>query len=80
MTQRQFMEEYISLPEEAQRQVADFVAFLRQRYAVTPSVPQARTTDLETEPFIGMWCNRQDLEDSTAWVRGTRKAEWGDGA
>ena len=80
MTQRQFIDEYTSLPEEAKRQVEDFVAFLRQRYMVAPSRPQVRTADLEREPFIGMWRNHQDLEDSTTWVRNTRKAEWGDGA
>lgn len=80
MTQQQLMDEYISLPDEAKRQVADFVAFLRQRYTAAPSMPQARTADLETEPFIGMWRNRQDLEDSITWVRNTRKAEWGEGA
>jgi hypothetical protein len=80
MTQQQFIDEYGSLPAEAQRQVVDFVAFLRQRYTAAPSMPQARTADLETEPFIGMWRNRQDLEDSTTWVRNTRKAEWGTGA
>lgn len=74
------MDEYVSLPDEAKRQVADFVAFLRQRYTVAPSMPQARTVDLETEPFIRMWRNRQDLEDSTTLVRNTRKAEWGEGA
>jgi hypothetical protein len=78
MTQQQFIEEYTSLPDEAQRQVADFVAFLRQRYKVAQSMPQARTADLENEPFIGMWRNRQDVEDSSTWVRNTRKAEWGE--
>ncbi len=80
MTQRQFIDEYTSLPEEAKRQVADFVAFLRQRYTAAPSKRQTRPADLEKEPFIGMWCNRQDLEDSTTWVRNTRKVEWGDDA
>jgi hypothetical protein len=80
MTQQQFVDEYLSLPEEAQRQVADFVAFLRQRYKAAQSMPQARTADLENEPFIGMWRNRQDLEDSTTWARNTRKAEWGEGS
>lgn len=80
MTQRQFINEYISLPEEAKRQVADFVAFLRQRYTAAPSKPQVGTADLEKEPFIGMWRNRQDLEDSTTWVRNTRKAEWDEGS
>jgi len=79
MTQQQLIDEYSSLPDEAQRQVADFVAFLRQRYKAAQSMPQAHTADLENEPFIGMWRNRADLEDSTTWVRNTRKAEWGEG-
>lgn len=79
MTQQPF-DGYTSFPEEAKRQVADFVAFLRQRYTPAPSRPQVRSTDLETEPFIGTWRDRQDLEDSTTWVRNTRKAEWGEGA
>ena len=79
MTQQQLIDDYISLPDEAQRQVADFVAFLRQRYKAAHSMQQARTADLENEPFIGMWRNHQDLEDSTTWVRNTRKAEWGEG-
>ena len=80
MTQQQLIDEYISLPDEAQRQVADFVAFLRQRYNVAHSRQQARTADLEKEPFIGMWCDRQDLKDSATWVRNTRRAEWGEGS
>jgi hypothetical protein len=78
MTQQQLIDEYTSLPEEAQRQVADFVAFLRHRYKATLSKQQSRGADLEKEPFIGMWRDRQDLEDSTTWVRNTRKAEWGE--
>lgn len=80
MTQQQLIAEYTSLPEEAQRQVADFVAFLRQRYKAAHSMPQPRTTDVENEPFIGMWRNRKDLADSTTWVRNARRTEWGEGA
>ena len=79
MTQQELWEEYLSLPAEAQHQVADFVAFLRQKYAAAHAVHQPRAVDLESEPFIGMWHNRQDLADSSAWVRRTRKAEWDEG-
>lgn len=34
MTQQELFNEFLSLPAEAQRQVIDFIAFLRQRYAV----------------------------------------------
>lgn len=76
MTER-FVEEFTSLPDEAQRQVLDFVAFLQQRYKSTQAVPTSRVVALEKESFIGMWRNRQDLEDSTAWIRNTREAQWG---
>ena len=30
----------------------------------------------QDEPFVGMWKDRQDLEDSTAWVRSIRHQHW----
>ena len=32
MTPQKLFDEYVALPVEAQRQVADFIAFLHQRY------------------------------------------------
>jgi hypothetical protein len=64
-----------SLPPEAQRQVADFVAFLKTRYRTAPGAPKSRRK-LADEPFIGMWCDRDDLKDSSAWVRELRRREW----
>ncbi|MDQ2732628.1 MAG: DUF2281 domain-containing protein [Armatimonadota bacterium] len=70
-----FIEEFTSLPDEAQRQVLDFVAFLQQRYKSTHAMPTSHVVALEKESFIGMWRNRQELEDSSAWVRSTRKSQ-----
>jgi hypothetical protein len=80
MTQQQLLDEYSSLPDEAQRQVADLITFLQHRSKATRTARQPRAKDLEQEMFIGMWRNREDLTDSTVWVRNTRKAEWGEGA
>lgn len=33
--------------------------------------------DLAEEPFIGLWRDRQDMQDSTVWVRVVREREWG---
>jgi hypothetical protein len=33
------------------------------------------TTDFAAEPFFGMWADREDMADSTAWVRRQRD-EW----
>ncbi len=54
MTQQQFIDEFTSLPDEAKRQVVDFIAFLGQRYKATQPPVQSHATDLENEPFIGM--------------------------
>ncbi|HYX14285.1 MAG TPA: hypothetical protein VE944_07940 [Nostoc sp.] len=83
MTQQELFNEFLSLPAEAQRQVIDFIAFLRQRYAVVKSASHLPDIDLINDSFIGMWSvgvarrrHRQDLADSTAWVRGVRENEW----
>ncbi|MDZ7959828.1 MAG: hypothetical protein RMY34_18425 [Aulosira sp. DedQUE10] len=76
MTQQELLNEFLSLPAEAQRQVLDFIAFMRQRYAVVEPIAESGDFDLTNDSFIGMWCERQDLADSTVWVRNIRENEW----
>ena len=68
--------EIASLPPEAQRQVIDFIAFLKARYPTTQPVRKTRRIKLADEPFIGMWRDREDMQDSTAWVQSLRQREW----
>lgn len=68
--------EIASLPPEAQRQVVDFVAFLKTRYSAMQATKRAKRVRLVDEPFIGMWRDRADMQDSTAWVRSLRQREW----
>ncbi len=77
MTNEEILREINSLPLEAQRQIEDFVAFLRQRYVSSPSAKITTTSDLTTEEFVGMWRDREDMQDSTAWVRNVRQSHWG---
>jgi hypothetical protein len=77
MTNEEILREINSLPIEAQRQIEDFVAFLRQRYQSSPSAKTTATSDLTTEEFVGMWRDREDLQDSTAWVHNVRQSHWG---
>jgi hypothetical protein len=79
MTQQEFLNEFFSLPAEAQRQVIDFMAFLRQKYTSVPPASGSPDVNLLNDSFIGMWRvglarrrHRQDLADSTAWVRNVR--------
>jgi hypothetical protein len=75
MTNEEILREINSLPLEAQRQIEDFVFFLRERYKSSQpkSVPNS---DLETEAFVGMWRDREDMRDSSAWVRNIRETHW----
>ncbi len=75
MTNEEILREINSLPLEAQRQIKDFVSFLRERYKSSQpmSIP---ASDLETEAFVGMWRDREDMRDSSAWVRNVRETHW----
>jgi Protein of unknown function (DUF2281) len=64
-----------TLPEDAQRLVIDFVSFLKQRYP-SPQAQQSQPLDLDNEPFVGMWSDRPEMQDSTAWVREVRQQHW----
>lgn len=75
MTQQKLLDEFAALPPHAQREVADFIAFLRQKYCQTQPTSNSKT-DLADEEFIGMWKDRQDLADSSSWVREIRAREW----
>lgn len=67
--------EFRSLPPAAQQEVADFIAFLAQRTRPRKPRRQPRTS-IATEPFVGMWRDREDMKDSTAWVRDVRRRHW----
>jgi hypothetical protein len=75
MTKEEILREINSLPVEAQRQIEDFVAFLRERYKNSPP-KYTPVSDLESEAFVGMWRDREDMKDSSAWVRNVRETHW----
>lgn len=76
MNQEKLWHELKSLPLEAQREVLDFIAFLRARYKPRHPNDKLQKVSLLDEPFIGMWRDREDMEDSSKWVRGIRQGEW----
>jgi len=76
MSQSEILDEFEKLPSEAQRQVKDYILFLRSRYKISPFSNRERPGKLTDEPFIGIWKDRDDLADSRTWLRTVRKAEW----
>lgn len=71
----QLRDDISTLPTTAQQLVVDFVAFLKQRYS-NPASPSPQPLDLDNEPFVGMWSDRPEMQDSTAWVRQVRQQHW----
>lgn len=76
MESPRILQDFSSLPPEAQKQVLEFMAFLKTRYSSIPK-SKARRIKLAREPFIGMWRGREDMRDSAKWVRELRQREWG---
>lgn len=65
-----------SLPLEAQREVRDFVEFLKQKHGTPSSAEKPRSRKLADEPFVGMWKDRPEMSDAVEWVRRLRVSEW----
>jgi hypothetical protein len=78
MTSEILIEKFKSLSSKDKKEVLDFIEFLKTRKANPRKYGQNAIVNIEDEKFIGMWKNRPDMEDSTAWVRNHRKTEWVD--
>ena len=75
MTHEEILRDIASLPPEGQRQVIDFIAFVHQRYGHSHPNEQP-ISDLSDESFVGIWKDRDELNDSIGWVRHVRESEW----
>lgn len=64
--------EYNALPGEAQRQVQMYIAFLKNKYQENTE----QKDEIKDSGFYGIWADRTDLSDSSAYIRNERKKEW----
>jgi hypothetical protein len=76
MNEDRILQEFSSLPAQAQQMVLDFIAFLKVRYLETGLSTEKPAAELRNDEFIGMWRDRADMADSSDWVRRLRQAEW----
>ncbi|KHD06941.1 hypothetical protein PN36_34160 [Candidatus Thiomargarita nelsonii] len=76
MNPEKLLDDVISLPQFAQQEVIDFIAFMKERHGKVYETSNENLPVLENEPFIGMWRNRDDMHDSRNWVRNLRQNEW----
>jgi len=77
MTEKELIKQIKKLPSEAQQEAADFVEILSKKYIQQPveSSSSQKKSILESS-FRGLWKDREDMQDSTKWVRELRKSRW----
>jgi len=77
MSEKELIKRIKKLPSEAQQEAADFVEYLSKKYIQQPidSSSSKKKSILESS-FRGMWKDREDMQDSTKWVRELRKSRW----
>lgn len=76
MTNEEILRDLTLLSPENRRQVTDLIARLRKRDPNDQAQSLPENWDWSEEEFVGMWSDREDMQDSTAWVRNLRKQEW----
>jgi hypothetical protein len=76
MTQNNVLKDFNALPPDAQKQVVDFIAFLKTRYNLTSRGTTASPKKIMDEAFVGIWRNREEMQDSSKWVRNVRESDW----
>lgn len=75
MEKEKVWREFAALSEKNQRRVASFIQSLQEENAVVDS-EGGKQPCLEEEPFVGMWEGREDMADSSSWLRELREREW----
>ncbi len=78
MSSKTLLEKFASLSDENKKEVIDFIDFLKNQKEKPVHSTEKAKTKLEDEKFIGMWENRIEMRNSSAWVRKIRKSEWPD--
>ncbi len=75
MSKSKVLDKYEKLPPNAKKEAGDFVRFLYNQY-VKSTPKKSSKKPLSEYGFVGMWKDRDDLADSTSWVRKQRKKQW----
>ena len=64
------------LPPDKLQDVADYVEAIRTPIGNEASGATGAPRSFSDGPFVGMWGNRPDMDDSARWVRELRETEW----
>ncbi|MTI86425.1 MAG: DUF2281 domain-containing protein [Balneolaceae bacterium] len=79
MSEKELIKQLKKLPSEAQQEAADFIEFLSKKYfQQSEETDTSKKTSILESSFRGMWKDREDMQDSTKWVRELRKSRFSD--
>jgi|AntRauTorcE11898_2_1112593.scaffolds.fasta_scaffold05601_4 hypothetical protein len=79
MSEEELIKQLKKLPFEAQQEAADFVEFLSKKYLQqSDKTDSSKKKSILESSFRGMWKDREDMQDSTKWVRELRKSRFSD--
>lgn len=73
---KSLLENFTALPLEGQKEAMHFIEFLKARYESPKPRKVDSTKQTKDESFIGIWSDREDMQDSGEWVRDLRQKEW----
>ena len=76
MSEKELVKQIQELPSDARQEAADFVEFLYERYVSRNRVGKKPRKPISESSFRGIWKDREDMKDSTEWVRNIRKSRW----
>jgi len=76
MSEKELIKQLKRLPSEAQQEAADFVDFLYRKYIGQGEKRSESKKSILESSFRGIWKDREDMQDSTQWVRNIRKSRW----
>jgi hypothetical protein len=76
MNQAKLFTQFSALPAEAQKVVADLIILLSKQPRAKKSGSAATLSRLSEEKFIGLWKDREEMQDSHAYIRTLRQQEW----
>ncbi len=79
MSEKELIKQLKKLPSEAQQEAADFVEFLSKKYLQQSEKPNSsKKKSILKSSFRGIWKDREDMQDSTKWIRELRKSRFFD--
>ena len=76
MSEKELIKQIQELPSDAQKEAADFVKFLYDRHVARKKEAKKTLKPISESSFRGIWKDREDMKDSTQWVRNIRKSHW----